>query len=297
MMDNKHSNLNPMYDSFHDKIQSCIVIKEKLQKNKKNLQPFFNQELKELKKQTDQKRKKFLKTRKENDEIAFKKHRKQYNFLLEEAKQNYYKNQIKQAGKNSKEIWRIINSLLVRKNSEKNQDQRKDITFNGVEKNNCKEIANIFSKYYQTAATDRLAGLTSKTNFRAYLQPQDKRNNTFKLEEIDNYQTWKLINTLSSKTSSGVDSICPKLIKACANTLAPPLTQIVNKCFSSGSFPRKLKTAKIIPLHKKNEREPINFRPISNLPTFSKIIEKACEFQFTNYFENTFDDKFQFAYK
>ena len=126
MMDNKHSNLNPMYDSFHDKIQSCIVIKEKLQKNKKNLQPFFNQELKELKKQTDQKRKKFLKTRKENDEIAFKKHRKQYNVLLEEAKQNYYKNQIKQAGKNSKEIWRIINSLLVRKNSEKNQGQRKD---------------------------------------------------------------------------------------------------------------------------------------------------------------------------
>ena len=143
-----------MYDSFHDKIQSCIVIKEKLQKKKKNLQPFFNQELKELKKQTDQKRKKFLKTRKENDEIAFKNHRKQYNFLLEESKQNYYKNQIKQAGKNSKEIWRIINSLLVRKNSEKNQDQRKDITFNGVEKNNCKEIANIFSKYYQTAATD-----------------------------------------------------------------------------------------------------------------------------------------------
>ena len=129
---------------------------------------------------------------------------------------------IKQARKNSKEIWGIINSLLVRKNSEKNQDQRKDITFNGVEKNNCKEIANIFSKYYQTAATDRLAGLTSKTNFRAYLQPQDKRNNTFKLEEIDNHQTWKLINTLSSKTSSGVDNICPKLVKACANTLHHP---------------------------------------------------------------------------
>ena len=54
-----------------------------------------------------------------------------------------------------------------------------------------------------------------------------------------------------------------------------PLTHIFNLSFQLGIVPLKLKIAKIIPVYKSGDKRlPINFRPISLLPTFSKIIEK-----------------------
>ena len=129
------------------------------------------------------------------------------------------------------------------------------------------------------------------------IQNSSLRNNKFQLNAIDNTQTWNIIKTLTSKTSSGFDEISPKLVKSCASNLAPPLTLIINRCFETGNFPKKLKLAKISPIHKKGEREPGNFRPISELPTFSKVIEKAANIQLRDYLEKTFEDKFQFAYR
>ena len=57
--------------------------------------------------------------------------------------------------------------------------------------------------------------------------------------------------------------------------IAVPLCDIVNVSFSSGIFPDMMKLAKVIPLYKKNSLEvPSNYRQISLLSVFSKIMEK-----------------------
>ena len=54
-----------------------------------------------------------------------------------------------------------------------------------------------------------------------------------------------------------------------------PLANICNTSFASGTFPEILKIAIVKPLHKKgNTGEVKNYRPISPLSVFSKIIEK-----------------------
>jgi hypothetical protein len=54
-----------------------------------------------------------------------------------------------------------------------------------------------------------------------------------------------------------------------------PLADICNASFTSGIFPEILKIAIVKPLHKKgNTGEFQNYRPISLLPVFSKIVEK-----------------------
>jgi hypothetical protein len=54
-----------------------------------------------------------------------------------------------------------------------------------------------------------------------------------------------------------------------------PLADICNASFTSGTFPEMLKIAVVKPLHKKGDtREIQNYRPISLLSVFSKIIEK-----------------------
>ena len=57
--------------------------------------------------------------------------------------------------------------------------------------------------------------------------------------------------------------------------IAVSLYDIVNESFSSGIFPEMMKLAKVIPLYEKNSPEgPSNYRPISLLSVFSKIVEK-----------------------
>jgi len=60
--------------------------------------------------------------------------------------------------------------------------------------------------------------------------------------------------------------------------LKPTSTQlcdIINSSFSLGIVPDQMKIAKVYPLFKSGDRSlVINYRPISTLPAFSKIIEK-----------------------
>ena len=63
-------------------------------------------------------------------------------------------------------------------------------------------------------------------------------------------------------------------IKKIIYSIVHPLSKIINKSFSLGLFPELCKIAKIIPIFKSGkDNEFNNYRPISLLPTFSKIFE------------------------
>ena len=65
------------------------------------------------------------------------------------------------------------------------------------------------------------------------------------------------------------------MLKSCANELCKPLSLIFNKSFEEGVVPTALKTAKVIPIYKSEDKRLVsNYRPISVLPAFSKVIER-----------------------
>ena len=69
--------------------------------------------------------------------------------------------------------------------------------------------------------------------------------------------------------------------------MLPVITHIVNLSISTRCFPSSWKCAKIVPLHKKDERtDPKNFRPVALLPIFSKNLEQAIFQQFIEYLES-----------
>ena len=60
-----------------------------------------------------------------------------------------------------------------------------------------------------------------------------------------------------------------------ADLIVFPLCYIINKSLLNGIFPDKLKILKVVPLHKGGSTQDLNnFRPISLLSIFDKIIEK-----------------------
>ena len=74
----------------------------------------------------------------------------------------------------------------------------------------------------------------------------------------------------------GADNIPISIIKKTLDLISDPLLSIINLSLSSGVFPDRLKISKIIPIFKSdNASLAQNYRPISILPTFSKIFERA----------------------
>ena len=77
-----------------------------------------------------------------------------------------------------------------------------------------------------------------------------------------------------------MDGISNKLLKRRKHIIVQPLTLIINQSLTSGIYQDKFKMSKITPLHKKDDRTiESNYRPISLLPTMSKIIERVMHSQ------------------
>ena len=82
--------------------------------------------------------------------------------------------------------------------------------------------------------------------------------------------------SVSPTKACGTDNISGRVISECAEQLVTPITMICNLSFRSGSFPRRWKEANIIPLWKKGDKkDPTNYRSISLLPLFGKVLERV----------------------
>ncbi|KAL0148979.1 hypothetical protein M9458_055783, partial [Cirrhinus mrigala] len=93
----------------------------------------------------------------------------------------------------------------------------------------------------------------------------------------------KLI-TVSKPTTCLLDPVPTKLLKELLPVAEEPLLNIINSSLSLGHVPKPFKLAVIKPLIKKPQLDPsklANYRPISNLPFMSKILEKVVSAQLT----------------
>ena len=64
-----------------------------------------------------------------------------------------------------------------------------------------------------------------------------------------------------------------------------PLTLIINQSLETGIFPDAFKTSKVTPIYKNGEKTKLNnYRPISILPTISKVFEWVIHIQLYDYF-------------
>ena len=107
-------------------------------------------------------------------------------------------------------------------------------------------------------------------------------------QEITPSDLSSVVAGMTSSTCS-LDPLPTFLLKDCLPTLSPLITKTVNASLSSGSVPPPLKLAAVTPILKKpglDPDSPNNYRPISNLPFLSKILERTVTTQITTYLES-----------
>jgi len=146
---------------------------------------------------------------------------------------------------------------------------------------NQNKITNIFNNYFLSIAdsinSDNNKHVnTSMTNLINYLANSFRRSFAkTSWQYASTYKIEKIIRSLKTKNTCGHDEISNQIAKLTAPFITSPLTYICNAVLSTGVFPDRLKYAIVKPIFKKgNKQEISNYRPISLLTSFSKIIEK-----------------------
>ena len=99
--------------------------------------------------------------------------------------------------------------------------------------------------------------------------------------------------------SAGWDDFSSFVLKKCSCSLLQPLIHLINCSLQSGIFPDELKLARVVSIFKAgNPALMSNYRPISVLATFSKIIEKIVYNHLLDFLsKNEALYKFQFGFR
>lgn len=107
-----------------------------------------------------------------------------------------------------------------------------------------------------------------------------------------------LIKNLKTKKSPGPDNIKNCLIKNLPLKGTVFITRLFNACLTLGHFPREWKRANITPVHKPGKAMNLasSYRPISLLPSLSKLLEKVILSRFLKAHPKTIPE-YQFGFK
>ena len=211
-----------------------------------------------------------------------------YNKILKSnirlAKSQYYHTVFDKYKKDIKHTWITIKELL--NNTTNDKQLPSQIRLEGNNISDPQTIANNFNKYFNDIGPSLAEKINSPNiDFSSYLTENASQN--FKFNQVTEEIVNKIIDNFPAKTSCGIDNISMKLVKKIKDVLLTPLCIVINQSLTTGIFPDKLKIAKIVPVHKKDDVTIIdNYRPISVLPAISKIFEKIILNQLTEHFNS-----------
>ena len=199
-----------------------------------------------------------------------------------QGKKNHNNLQFENNKNKAKDIWKGIRSLVNIKSPNTSSIKLMDENSNLI--SNPTQIADIFNNHYSTIGPKVQQKIPNQNgDYRSYLKKRrhdgkfsiNPDGSSFFLSPTIPDEIAKIIDGLDISKSSGPNGIPVFLLKTFKNFFSYWLSKLVNDCFNSGTFPDLLKTAKVIPLHKKASKlDHLNYRPISLLSVFSKIYEK-----------------------
>ena len=119
----------------------------------------------------------------------------------------------------------------------------------------------------------------------------------FSFLHVSNDNVLMVINSIDSSKAYQKDNIPLQILKENSDISALVVTHDINRSIDEGKFPSSLKNADVTPIYKKGDLLlKVTYRPVSILPTLSKVYEKILHSQIYTYFNNIFS-KFLCGYR
>ena len=133
-------------------------------------------------------------------------------------------------------------------------------------------FANITKKFMPDGKLESTPHLNRIQEFVAARVPP---NNLFKIPLLTELDVERSLGKLDIRKAVGLDNIDANFLKLAAPFILKTLKEIRNLSTNTKTFPTSWKVAKVSSLYKNNRKDdPNNYRPISVLPIFSKLLER-----------------------
>ena len=286
-----HEDSQLSYDSFFDTFNNLYefyfpTVKSKFNRNKHKVEMWMSNGLLISRAQKIKLCKLKFKSPTPVNILNFKNYRNLYNKTIRAAKKLYYEKQFKKFQANLKKSWQLLFSAINK--APKKTEQSYSLLINGEIESDPLRVANKFNEFFTNIATSIVSEIIPTDH-----PPDDNprspdpvslfsfSNNPVTLTEISD-----AIQSLEPKKTLDHNGFSVSFISKFSLTLSYPLHHIISTSLLTGIIPLQMKVAKVIPIYKSGDKNsPDNFRPISLLNVFSKIIEKVVANRLTNYLE------------
>ena len=267
---------NSSYDNFIKQFlnlyEKCFPLKKIVIKRKNLLSPWITGGLMKSSKQKQKLYTKFLKHRTFTNEKNYKNYKNLFEKLKLKSKKNYYSALFKKYEDNARMEWKIMKEITGKIKVLDNTFPIK-IVINKKEIFDKKNIANEFNSYFTNVGSNLAAKIPhSEKHFSDYLS---QSQNILSEEQLTMDEFREAFQAIKRNKACGFDEISSNVIRSSYDELVTPLFHICKLSLEYGCFPNKMKIANIKPLFKTGEHELLsNYRPISILPAFSKLLER-----------------------
>ena len=213
---------------------------------------------------------------------------------MRKAEKSHYNQLFDKYKSNIKKSWKILKKIINKTPPSKRLPSQFKI---GNETINCSnKIANSFNKYFVNVGSNLANKIPTTLN--DPLEYVSGLDNSIYINNTDSEEITSIIKNLKN-SSPGHDDIDIRILKKICPVIVQPLTHLFNMSLNQGKFPDPLKIARVTPVYKAEDPNVMsNYRPISVLPVFSKILEKLMLKRLSHFFEtyNIFY-KLQFGFR
>ena len=146
-----------------------------------------------------------------------------------------------------------------------------------------KDLAESFNLHFSNIATkiqDSIIPTTQQPDL--YLEETEFN---FEMPNVTPDLIIDIVKSLKNSSSEDFEGLSSNFIKKIVPVIALPLSHIFNRSILSGVVPKELKIARVTPVFKKggNLTDVNDYRPISLISSFSKILEKIVCNQLKDY--------------
>ena len=219
------------------------------------------------------------------------------NAVIKLAKKTHYRKKLEENKDNPKRLWSTLFEIIHRKKGE--DFLPKHFNHEGKDISDPDEIAQKFNKFFSSVGVclDQQLPLSNMDPLMYIPDVQDNTDEEFELQAVSALDIQIIISQMNM-TGAGVDGINSKLLKKLSPYIITEITHLMNLCLTKKVFPKCLKIAQIKPIFKAGSKFMFtNYRPISILPTFSKILERIMYNQLSQYLNDNnilYDNQFGF---
>jgi hypothetical protein len=282
-LDACQSAFSEFYQKFSATFNECFPMIE-AKSRYKSRKPWLTDGLKKAIKTKNKLYAKFVKSKSNTDLVAYNDYKKALRSILRRAERQHYDDLFLRLRNNMRKSWDVIKEVM---HIQRTSNPKIALMIDNKETSDPLEVANAFNSFFSKVGPNLASKIPRCDRDPLSYIPYRRMTSMF-TTPTDSTEISDIIKSLND-SAAGPDGISSEIIKRSLQFTVPPLTHIVNLSLQQGVFPDEMKVAKVIPLFKSGDKTSVNnYRPISLLPVFSKILEKSMANRLSQYLSENY---------